>query len=63
MSFITDKLTDIWMWITALSFWICTISAEIMVIFYAVTKDQKFIQKIGIIIVGYLIFKGVDSVI
>jgi hypothetical protein len=53
----------IWNWFMDISFWLACISICVCIIIYAATKIQKSIQIAWLIIVVFILLKGVDLVI
>ena len=50
----------VWEFLVALSYWIVTISCSVLIIYHAVTQDPNMGRLIGVIVVTYILFKGVD---
>ena len=64
---IKEAIINIFMWIwdgcLTLGYWYVCLSSIVSVCLYAVSKDKKFIQYVGVAIVFWIFMKGFDSVI
>ncbi len=50
----------IWNWFLGISFWIACIGSVVCILYYAVTESKKPIQIMWVIIITYILIKGVS---
>lgn len=58
-----EALGLVWSGIMPYIYWIAVIGSVIFIIYYAATKSKKCLRIAGIIIITYIIIKGIDAVI
>ena len=53
----------IWDWLMAIGYWVVCLSSIISVCLYAVSKDRKFLQYVGVVFVIWIFMKGFDTIL
>lgn len=51
----------IWHWLMDVSYWIVSITSVICILYYAVTGHRKPLRIMNVIILTYIILKGVNA--
>lgn len=62
-TWLSDLLWFLWNTLVHSSYWIACIGCVIFIIYYAVTRNRKCIEGVGILFVSDVLIKGINAVI
>jgi hypothetical protein len=57
---ICQFFADLWVWFTAISFWLVLFGVIILIFFYVASGDRKYMQKIGVLFMIYVLIMVVN---
>ncbi len=58
-----ELVRDIWNWIMGISYWVVCLSSIVSISLYAVSRNRKYIQYVGVAFTIWIFMKGFDSVL
>jgi len=58
-----ELVRDMWNWIMGISYWVVCLTSIVSLSLYAVSKNKKYMQYVGIAFTLWIFMKGFDSII
>ena len=58
-----EFMRDIWTWMIGLSYWFVCLTSIVSVCLYAVSRNKKYMQYVGIAFTVWIFMKGFNSIL